>query len=660
MDLKNDSGEGHSSEEDDSRTALPKKILLVEDEAIIALAEAACLKRKGYSVITAPSGEKAIEVVHKDPSIDLILMDIDLGSGMDGTEAAKKILEHHDIPIIFLSAHNEGEIADRTFQIGSYGYILKNAGETVLLASLRMAFRLYDTHKKQQETEKRLFNLQMSYNSILRHAPVSILIVQNGNYTYANPYAASLLGYASPEELVGTPVLETIDPAYRQSIVERIHTIQHGIGNPPMRMKILRKDGTSLWTESVSIPMEFQEGPGALVIGRDITATVAMEEKLKREADLHAERLALVEYSFSHTLQEILQKTIDLVCGFTESPIGFFHFITEHSDGSQRIDLMAWSTATLERYCKITELSAHYPFPQAGVWADCARLKRPVIHNDCSKVLGKKGYPPGHPDILRELTVPIIRSGTCIAILGVGNKTSPYTEEDLEITARFADLAWEIVQRKNTELDLQRSEQEQRTLLLELRHRIKNSLNQIISLTSLQEDGQKDQAAREALRDIRNRVSVLAGLYESLYETGSHMVCLDRLIQRVCCSLVQAFSLMENVHIDCQSESVEMKAKEASAFGLILNELVTNAFKHGFPQGREGRIEVSFKREGEKGVLTVQDDGVGFNEDETVRTGAFGFELIKALVFQLRATLQVRSRASGLSGTRAVVTLPLA
>lgn len=55
--------------------------------------------------------------------------------------------------------------------------------------------------------------------------------------------------------------------------------------------------------------------------------------------------------------------------------------------------------------------------------------------------------------------MPIIRSGTCIAILGVGNKTSPYTEEDLEITVRFADLAWEIVQRKNTELDLHRSEQ---------------------------------------------------------------------------------------------------------------------------------------------------------------------------------------------------------
>jgi PAS domain S-box-containing protein len=457
------------SEEIDSskfKENLPKTILLVEDEAIIALAESACLKRKGYSVLTAPSGEKAIELVNKDPSIDLILMDIDLGSGMDGTEAAKKILERHDIPIIFLSAHGEGEMVDRTFQIGSYGYILKNAGETVLLASLRMAFRLYDTHRKQQETERELYNLQTSYNSILQHAPVSILIVQNGIYTYANPYAASLLGYASPEELVGTPVLETIDPAYRQSIVERIKTIQQGTGNPPMRMKILRKDGSSLWTDSVSIPIDFRQSPAALVIGRDITATVAMEEKLKREADLHAELLALVEYSFSHTLQEVLQKTVDLVCDFTESPIGFFHFITEHSDGSQRIDLRAWSTSTLERYCNITDLSAHYPLPQAGVWADSARLKQPIIHNDFSKVSGKKGYPPGHPEILRELTVPIVRSGTCIAILGVGNKTYPYTEEDLEITARFADLAWEIVHRKNTELDLKRSEQEQRSLLL--------------------------------------------------------------------------------------------------------------------------------------------------------------------------------------------------
>jgi len=83
-----------------------KTVLLVEDEAIIALNEANRLKEYGYSVSHASTGEKAIEIVDSGPdSIGIILMDIDLGQGMDGTEAAQRILERYDIPVLFLSSH---------------------------------------------------------------------------------------------------------------------------------------------------------------------------------------------------------------------------------------------------------------------------------------------------------------------------------------------------------------------------------------------------------------------------------------------------------------------------------------------------------------------------------------------------------------------------
>src|SRR6056297_2690647 len=112
------------------------------------------LEKSGFEVITAHKGEKAVALAINDPDIDLVLMDIDLGKGMDGTEAAQKILETHDLPIAFLSSHTEPEIVERTEGITSYGYIVKNSGETVLLASIRMAFRLYDAHmelRKQKE-----------------------------------------------------------------------------------------------------------------------------------------------------------------------------------------------------------------------------------------------------------------------------------------------------------------------------------------------------------------------------------------------------------------------------------------------------------------------------------------------------------------------------
>jgi CheY-like chemotaxis protein len=113
-----------------------KTILLVEDEAIIALAEEKILSRHDFTVITAYSGEEAVETFAKSPAIDLVLMDINLGSGMDGTRAAEFILRHREIPLIFLSSHTEREVVEKTEGITSYGYIVKNSGEVVLATGI--------------------------------------------------------------------------------------------------------------------------------------------------------------------------------------------------------------------------------------------------------------------------------------------------------------------------------------------------------------------------------------------------------------------------------------------------------------------------------------------------------------------------------------------
>lgn len=125
-----------------------KTILLVEDEALIAMAEAQFLKRRGYNVVVADSAEKAVTAANAG-DIDIILMDIDLGADKtDGTRAAEIILEDHDIPVVFLSSHTEPEVVEKTEKITSYGYIVKNSGETVLLASIKMAFKLFDAHEE--------------------------------------------------------------------------------------------------------------------------------------------------------------------------------------------------------------------------------------------------------------------------------------------------------------------------------------------------------------------------------------------------------------------------------------------------------------------------------------------------------------------------------
>src|SRR6056297_4118359 len=110
-----------------------KTVLLVEDEVIIAMMEKMEMEKYGYIVHHVTTGENAVQTILKeDFKIDLILMDIDLGPGIDGTQAAAEILKHKDIPIVFLSSHTEPEVVEKTEKITSYGYVVKNSGETVL------------------------------------------------------------------------------------------------------------------------------------------------------------------------------------------------------------------------------------------------------------------------------------------------------------------------------------------------------------------------------------------------------------------------------------------------------------------------------------------------------------------------------------------------
>lgn len=124
-----------------------KTLLLVEDEAILAMSEKMQLEQFGYAVNIVNTGEKAIAAIKAMPEIDLVLMDINLGDGIDGTQAAEIILKEHDLPIVFVSSHTEREVVEKTEKITSYGYVVKNSSITVLDASIKMAFKLHLANK---------------------------------------------------------------------------------------------------------------------------------------------------------------------------------------------------------------------------------------------------------------------------------------------------------------------------------------------------------------------------------------------------------------------------------------------------------------------------------------------------------------------------------
>jgi diguanylate cyclase (GGDEF)-like protein/PAS domain S-box-containing protein len=182
-----------------------------------------------------------------------------------------------------------------------------------------------------------------------------------------------------------------------------------------------------------------------LTVIRDIT------EK-KHVEDILQSRLRLWEYSNNHTSTELMQKSLDEIELLTGSKVSFYHLVEEDQ---QTLTLFAWSSATTQQFCKAQGVGMHYPVNEAGVWADCIRQRRPIIHNDYPNLENRKGLPAGHSPLQRELVVPIFHEDRIVSVLGVGNKPTNYTEQDIELVEFISGLVWSIVSQKQAEERIQ-------------------------------------------------------------------------------------------------------------------------------------------------------------------------------------------------------------
>ena len=173
-------------------------------------------------------------------------------------------------------------------------------------------------------------------------------------------------------------------------------------------------------------------------------------------------RLRLAEAAPRLSLHELLVATLDEAGTLTGSPIGFYHFLEKDQ---VTLTLQAWSSRTSREFCRAEGQGKHYPVDRAGVWAECIRLRRAVVHNDYATLPNRTALPPGHAEVVREMVVPIFRDGLIVAVLGVGNKPTDYVAQDLEDVSALADLGWDVASRKLMEERLRHSEAQLRAIL---------------------------------------------------------------------------------------------------------------------------------------------------------------------------------------------------
>jgi two-component sensor histidine kinase len=186
---------------------------------------------------------------------------------------------------------------------------------------------------------------------------------------------------------------------------------------------------------------------------------------------------------------------------------------------------------------------------------------------------------------------------------------------------------------RQTVQKLAAAEQTKGLLLQEMAHRMKNDLAMVSSVLILQARGQREAAARTALETALARVNVIAMAQERLRgaEDGGRVKISDYL-ETLCTGLGDLLRDVRPIAVRVRSEPCEVTSSEATSIGLIVNELVTNALKYAFPDGRGGIVDVELRRSEEEIIIRVWDDGIGCPEESP---DGLGSRLIRLLAKQM-------------------------
>ena len=192
---------------------------------------------------------------------------------------------------------------------------------------------------------------------------------------------------------------------------------------------------------------------------------------------------------------------------------------------------------------------------------------------------------------------------------------------------------------------------EKDSLLKEIHHRVKNNLQMVSSLLSLQTKNTRSKAAIEALEEGKSRVKAMALIHQKLYQNDDLSVIeMQGYIESLVNSVQSVFKKGgHNINITIDAEGVELDIDRAIPFGLVLNELVSNSFKYAFPDDDQtGKIYIHLRKNGEQGFFEYTDNGVGLPEDSDERVNSsMGIRLINRLVNQLQSTLNIDKSSEG-------------
>jgi PAS domain S-box-containing protein len=506
-------------------------------------------------------------------------------------------------------------------------------------ATLRQ--RLAELEAKEEEhrrTERALRESEEKYRTVVNSANDGIAIIQDEIIKFANPRLAEMGGYV-PEEIVGRSFTSFLTPSEFQYIKGAYDGRMAGQQVPSKyEVHLHKKNGDSLFAEVNSSLIPYQNRPAILIIIRDVTER-RRTEKL-RDSIFRISEAAISSESLEDLVRSIHQVIADLM------PAKNFYIALYDSTS----DILSFPYF-VDEYDPVPSPKR----PGRGLTEYVLRTGKPLLASPgVFAELEQRGEVEsiGSPSI-DWLGVPLNIDGATIGVLVVQTYTEGvrYGEEEKEILKFVSDQVAMVIHRKKAEAQIRASLQEKDVLIKEVHHRVKNNMQVISSLLNLQSRHLHDPAVLEMFKESQRRIRSMALIHERLYQSSDlSRIEFSHYLRNLAAHLFHSYQVnTDRIRLRLDTEEVFLNINTAIPCGLIVNELVSNALKHAFPEGRTGEVAVELHRVvGDGYAVRVNDDGVGFPEGlDFRRTETLGMQIINTLVSQVDGRLELERGAGG-------------
>jgi len=269
--------------------------------------------------------------------------------------------------------------------------------------------------------------------------------------------------------------------------------------------------------------------------------------------------------------------------------------------------------------------------------------------------------PEGYSARVKELTAHPERESYDMLELNDGRIFERYSKPQ-KIGHVIIGRVWnfrDVTDRKQAEEKLLASLRDKEVMLREIHHRVKNNLQIVSGLLDMTRKRSQDPATSSILMDMMMKIDTMAQIHTRLYESKQfNRINMNTQIRDQVAALSNIYSTKDcEISTTIKSSSIYLSVDQAIPCALMVNEILTNAFKHAFKGRQSGTIEISAVQEDENMNITIRDDGIGIGKNlDIVHANSLGFKLIRALIqYQLKGSFIINSD----NGTEVVVKFPI-